>query len=248
MEYKRILALISKKAGIILLFGLLIAAFSFFALLAKEKNYKVSTDYLIVQNQGGAQDFYTLSKSAEYIGKILNEAVYSELFIDEVIKTGKVNAEFLPFDKKEKLKQWSKIVEVSRNPDLGIIGIEIFENDQRKAVTISQSVVEVLTTKNSLFRGDGQNIDVKVLSGPVVEKNPSLANILATTIGGFILGSMLSVLYLVYGESRRKKSIFTHLTKAEYVESPINSSPLSRMETAGNFQSNENMGDFKIYE
>lgn len=210
MQNNQILALIRKKAWSIILFGVLVASLSFLALVVKEKSFKVSTDYLIVQNQTGNQDFYTLSKSAEYIGKILKEGVSSEIFINEVTKTGKVNAEFLPFDKKEKLKQWGKTVQVGLNPDLGIISVQVFEDNQRQAQAIADATAQVLTTQNAIFRGDGQNIDIKVLSGPVVEKNPSLGNIAAVSIAGFVLGAMLSSLWFVYKNEKRKDAVFTH--------------------------------------
>ncbi len=192
------MAKMKEKTAFMALSGLLLAALSFLFLVITEKNYKVSTDYLIVQNQSGSQDFYTLSKSAEYIGKVLNEGVYSELFIDEVVKTGKVNAEFLQLDKKDKLKQWSKIVKVNRNAELGILSIEVFDNDKRQAANISDAIADVLTNKNNLFRGEGQNINVKVLSGPVTEKNPSITNIVAAMIGGFVLGFLLSAMSVYY--------------------------------------------------
>ena len=210
MQNGQIWALIKKKIGTIFLFGLLVAAISFFILVMKEKNYKVETDYLIVQNQTSSQDFYTLSKSAEYIGKILNEGIYSEIFTNEVVKTGKVNSEFLPFDKKAKLKQWGDTVQVSLNPDLGIISVQVFDNNQNQAVAISQAIADVLTTKSNLFYGEGQNIDVKVLSGPVLEKNPSLLNVAAVSLGGFALGILLSSLWIISKEDRRKKDMFSH--------------------------------------
>ncbi len=239
MKKSQFLALISKKAGSIVLIGLFVATFSFLALIVKEKNFKVSSDYLIIQNQSGSQDFYTLSKSAEYIGRVLNEGIYSELFINEVVKTGKVNSEFLPFDKKEKLKQWSEMVQVSRNPELGIMTVEIFDNNQKESIAVSQAVADVLTNKNSLFRGADQNIDVKILSGPVVEKNPSVSNIIVSSIGGFILGIMLGGLWFIFKEDRRKKDIFSNSFLPRSSNTQARNSIRSRMEMAGNFMSDE---------
>ncbi|EKE16356.1 MAG: hypothetical protein ACD_11C00020G0061 [uncultured bacterium] len=199
-----IFALIRGKIGAIFLSGLFLSAVSFLFLVLNEKNFKVNSDFLIVQNATASQDAYSLSKSAEYFGKVLSESVYSELFINEVVKTGKVNAEFLPFDKKEKIKVWSKIVSASQNTNLGIVNIKIFDDNQKQAVAISEGVSEVLTTKNSLFRGEGQNIEVKVLSGPIVEKNPSILDIMAVILGGFLFGFLLSVV-LVYYKSEQEK-------------------------------------------
>ncbi|NTW27511.1 MAG: hypothetical protein HGA36_04260 [Candidatus Moranbacteria bacterium] len=239
MQNNQILAPIKKKFATIMLIGLLTAALSFFILVVKEKNFKVSTDYLIVQNQTTSQDFYTLSKSAEYIGKILNEGVYSEIFIGEVVKTGKVSPEFLPFDKKEKLKTWSNAVSVGLNPDLGIINVQVFDNDQKKALAISDAIAEVLSTKSNLFYGAGQNIDVKVLSGPVLEKNPSLMNIIAVSVGGFALGIMLSALWVISRDDRKRKDLFSHSANSVRAGMQAKPSPQIQMETAGNFMSDE---------
>ncbi len=223
MHNNQFMALIKKKRGTIVLFGLLIGALSFFTLVLKEESYKVSTDYLITQNQTGSQDFYTLSKSAQYAGKVLNEGIYSEVFIGEVINTSKVNAEFLPFDKKDKLKTWSNAVQVTLNPDLGIMSVQVFDNDQKKAQAISAAIAEVLTTKSNLFYGEGQNINVKILSGPVPEKNPSILNIIATSTGGFALGVMFSILWIVTKEDRRKNRMFSQSAQVavSQVKNPI---------------------------
>ncbi|HOF42452.1 MAG TPA: hypothetical protein PLF30_01085 [Candidatus Moranbacteria bacterium] len=209
MQFNQILPLIRLKLAGIIMFGLLVAAFSFLALVVKEKNFKVNTAYLIVQNQGLNEDYYTLSKSAEYVGKVLGEGIYSELFIDEVLKTGKVNPEFLPFDKKEKMKEWGKNVEVRRNPDLGIMSIEVFDNGQGQALAVSNAISEVLISKNSQFLGEGKNISIKIISGPILEKNPSIENISATVMGGFVLGIMFSALWIISKEERRMRRIFS---------------------------------------
>lgn len=233
MSNNNISALIRGKITGIIILGLFVAALSFLALVAKEKNFKVTTDYLIVQNQTQNEDFYTLSKSAEYTGRILNEGIYSELFIDEVIKTEKVNAEFLPFDKKEKMKEWGKTVQVNRNPELGILSIEVFNDSQKQSLAISNAIGDVLMNKNNLFLGEGQNIGVKILSGPIVEKNPTFENISATMAGGFVLGIMLGILWVVYKENKRRKYVFAPS------KMPVNFGVANKMETGGSFLSEE---------
>lgn len=209
MQSYQILALIKKKMPSVLFWGMLVATLSFWVLLVKEENFKVNTDYLIVQNNSSNQDYYTLSKSAEYIGKVLKEGTYSELFIDEVIKTGKVNSEFLPFNKKDRLEQWSKKVQVNLNQELGIINVYVYDDNQKQAQAISEAVSEVMTKKNNLFRGEGQNIEIKVMSGPVVEKNPSVANIIIVLIAGFVLGTMIMSLWYIINEDKRKRQVIS---------------------------------------
>jgi capsular polysaccharide biosynthesis protein len=233
MQNSHIMPLIKRKITGIILFGLLVAALSFLTLVIKEKNFKVNTDYLVVQNRSGNQDLYTFSKSTEYIGKVLHEGIRSELFINEIAKTGKVRTDFFPLDKKERLKEWRQIVSVSRNRNLGIITVKVFDNDQNQTLEISNAISDVLLTKSNLFLGDGQNISVKILSGPMVEKNPTIENIVATAIGGFFIGILLGALWIILREDRRKKEIFTQPRMS------MNPGTQTRMEIAGNFMSEE---------
>lgn len=248
MGNSQILSLLKGKITGIVIFGFFVAALSFLAIVAKEKNFKVTTDYLIVQNQTQNEDFYTLSKSAEYTGRILNEGVYSEIFIEEIINTGKVNKEFLPFDKKERMKEWSKTVNVNRNSELGILSVEVFDDSQKQALEISGAIGDVLIAKNSLFLGEGQNISIKVLSGPITEKNPTLENVFATMIGGFVLGVMIGMLWTIYHENERRNKIFSHSpVNSDYAQrhleetSPMASEEknINRMEAGGNFMSDK---------
>lgn len=190
--------IVSKKWGMLVTVGFLFSAVAFAGFLMLEKNFKSEVKFLIVQEQAGAQDYYSLSKSAEYLGKIMGEAIHSELFIEEVIKTGKVNEEFLPFDKKERMKEWARMVKVSGNYQLGTIEVSIYSNSSREIVGLSEAIISVLTEKNNLFRGGSQSIQVRVLSGPIVEKNPTFANIALIMLGGFLLGVSISVLWLYY--------------------------------------------------
>lgn len=200
------MAQIKDKSASVFLLGILVAALAFLFLVIAEKNYKVSTEFLVVENKQGTQDFYSLSKSAEYMGRVLGEAVRSEIFINEVIKTGKVDREFLPFDKKRKISQWNKEVKVSNNFQLGIIHIEVFNNNRTEALTISEAVKEVLTQKSKLFLGENQTVEVKVISGPIAEKNPDIKTIAMTMAGGFILGALIFIFWLYYNLSKSSAS------------------------------------------
>ncbi len=204
------------RIGIIILAGLFLASLSFLFIVTTEKNFKVTTDFLIVQNQTGSQDFYSLSRSADYIGSVLNKAIYSELFINEVVKTGKVDSNFLPINESERLKDWSKMVRVSRNSQLGIITVEVFGNDQRKTIDISEGIIEVMKTKNYLFRGKF-SMDVRVLSGLILEKNPSFKNIVLVVAGGFVVGIVLSGIFFYYFDVEKLRK--TEDDNQDYIKS-----------------------------
>lgn len=181
-----------------ILIGLLAAALSFLFLVTTQYNFRAGSDLLVVQNQNGFTDYYALSKSADYLTSVLVESAYSEKFISEVKNTGLVSAAFLPANKLDSLKKWERMVKISRNPNLGIVRIEVFGEDQKQVTDISNAIIQVMTTKNYLFLGSGQNIDVRVLSGPIWEKNPSVGNIALAVIGGFIIGFLLALLGIFY--------------------------------------------------
>lgn len=181
-----------------ILIGLLAAALSFLFLVTTQYNFRAGSDLLVVQNQNGFTDYYALSKSADYLTSVLVESAYSEKFISEVKNTGLVSAAFLPTNKLDSLKKWERMVKISRNPNLGIVRIEVFGEDQKQVTDISNAIIQVMTTKNYLFLGSGQNIDARVLSGPIWEKNPSVGNISLAVIGGFIIGFLLALLGIFY--------------------------------------------------
>jgi hypothetical protein len=82
-----------------------------------------------------------------------------------------------------------------------------------------------------------QDIEVRVLSGPVSEKNPSVANIVAAMIGGFVLGVLLAMLWIVYKNGKQTQDDM--LTRGSFTIAPKMPNPLERMAQAGNFESDD---------
>jgi capsular polysaccharide biosynthesis protein len=197
METGEFLNMVRNRASLIIVVALFVSVASFLFLIFSEDTFKVRTDFLVTQNNPNSQDFYAMSRSSEYIGKVLSEAMYSERFLDAVIETGKISASSFPLDKKDRLNQWSDSVRVTKNLELGMIQVEVLNDNQKEALRVSQAIEEVLTQKNSLFRGgDEKSVDVRVLTGPIVENNPSIAQLITVVIGGFLFGGLLSVLWL----------------------------------------------------
>lgn len=197
MENIEFWGIAKSRKGFIILTSTVVAAASFLFLIFSEDAFKVRTDFLVTQNNANSQDFYAMSRSSEYVGKILSESVYSERFLDAVFETGKVAPSSLPSNKKDKLDQWSKEVRVKKNLELGMIQIEVFNDDQKEALKTSQAIADVLTQKNILFRGgDEKSVDVRILTGPIVESNPSIMQLVVIAIGGFFFGTVLSLLWI----------------------------------------------------
>lgn len=203
-----------QKIGTLFLVGFLVAALSFLFLVVSQKSFKASTDYLVVPSAGAeSKDFYSVFKSAEYVNKVLGEVVYSELFIEQVVKTGEVNSEFLPFDRKKRLEAWSEMVKVGGKFQYGIVSFEVFANSQKEAVQISNAIAKVMEAGGSVLDGKA-DLHVQILTGPIWEKNPSIKEIVSVIVGGFLVGVILSAVWMFYFSTRNLSR-----EEKEYLES-----------------------------
>lgn len=219
MNSQNFLKLAKTRVKSMILSGFLVAALSFLFLVTTQYNFRAGSDLLVVQNQAGFTDYYALSKSADYLTSIMVESAYSEKFITEVKNTNLVSIAFLPTNKLDALKKWESMVKISRNPNLGILHIEVFGADQKQVAEISNAIVQVMTTKNGLFLGDGQNIDVRVLSGPIWEKNPTVINIVVTMISGFLIGIVLNLMWIYFtAETKPEKTLDEYQESLNYLE------------------------------
>lgn len=196
-ETREFASFLRKRIGTTILFGLIFSLVSFYALVLSQKRYEAKTDFLIVQDQMENQDFYSLSKSAEYLGGILSEAVYSSIFINELKNTNKVDSEYFPSNERDLMKKWKKAVKIERSPNLGIIKVKVYDNNKETAIGISQGISEIMLNKNYLFRGK-VNMEVRVLSGPITEKNPNIGEIFFVVIMGFLAGLAIKLMHVYY--------------------------------------------------
>lgn len=191
------LALLSEKRGSIFLFGIFVAAAVFFTETAISPRYAVRTDFMVVQSSS-SQDFYTLFKSSEYLGKVLSESMYSERFINAVIETGKVSAQgFLPTDKRERLKSWRSMVSIEKNVELGMLSVIVKADTEREASKVMEALSDVLINRNKEFRGgDEKAVEIRILSGPIADRNPTPKDLLMLSLLGFLAGAFVRVMWI----------------------------------------------------
>ncbi|MFA9262501.1 MAG: hypothetical protein ACEQSB_04075 [Undibacterium sp.] len=189
MPMNNILALLWGKKGSIVLFGVFVAAAAFFIETAVSPRYAVRTDFMVVQSSG-SQDFYTLFKSSEYLSKVLSESLYSERFINAVVETGKVSTQgFLPTNKKDRLAAWRSMVSVEKNVELGMLSVTVKSDTEKEASKTMEALSDVLINRNKEFRsGDEKAIEIRVLSGPISDRNPNPKELIALALMGFVAG------------------------------------------------------------
>lgn len=201
------ITLIKKNILTIFVFGLFLASISFFSLIITQKNYRSSADLLVTQTQSGFVDYYTLSKSADFLTNVLVSSVYSDKFLNEMATSNSIPTNFLPDDRINRLKTWKKAVQISKNPNLGLIHVEVFGNDPKEITQVSNSIISILTNKYSLFLGKGQELDVRVMNDPTWERNPSLTQVAMVVIGGFLIGCLLRFVRVYYKEENENAEI-----------------------------------------
>lgn len=204
----QLFSVLRERAGWIILIGLLFGALGFAGLVVFSKPFQSRTDFLVVQTNGQNVDYYTQFKSSEYLSRVLSEAILSGSFITAMVDTGKVNSEFLPFDQSSRLEAWGKMVHVDKNLELGIISVTVTGDSSQQVSAIMNALSEVLTRKNSLFRGgDANAVDIRVLSGPLTERSPKISLIVETTVASLFAGMFFVILIFVVRSERGRSEI-----------------------------------------
>ncbi|MCX6763289.1 MAG: hypothetical protein NTZ97_00935 [Candidatus Moranbacteria bacterium] len=142
--------------------------------------------------------------------------------MDEIQNINPAVTETLPVNKKDRLEKWSEIVKISKTSNLGLLHIEVFGDTQKQVTETSDAILAVLTTKNFSFLGRGQDLDIRIMSGPIVEKNPSISEIIFAAIGGILIGMLISFMWNYYREEMKSRQYFAQIKKnedQEYTES-----------------------------
>lgn len=199
MTFLQIVQLLSRKKGSLILSGIFVAALTFFLVTVISPRFKVTTDFMVVQANTQSQDYYSLFKSSEYLGKVLSESLWSERFINAVLETGKVSKESLPTNKSDRLTAWRDMVSVKKNIELGMLSVVVKAQTEKEGEKVMQAVSEVLMTRNAEFRGgDEKAVEIRILSGPITERNPTLKELLFIVSLGFLAGASLMALRLTW--------------------------------------------------
>ncbi len=206
MSIEKLWQLFKLNFKIIIVIGLLLGSLSFLFLIVSQKNFRSQSEILITQNQKGFSDYYALSKSTDYISSILIKSVYSEKFINELEISGLKTSQFLPLEKTKRLEKWGKIVRIEKNSNVGTISVKVFSDNYEEARSISEAIIKTLAEKHSIFIGEGPSIDVRLLSGPLTEKNPSFGQIFLALFGGILAGGFIAFLYIIQKTTQNKNN------------------------------------------
>lgn len=197
MKFKETIKLVYQKKWLVFWITVLGAVLFFDLMVIQEPQYKSSSKILVVQKQVSGQDIYTISKSAQYLTKILKEVVYSDVFFESILKSDyQIKESDFSDQSKERRKQLKKDIKVTIVRDLGIIEIDVFHFEKEKAEQISWAITSILEKDHGFYHGSGQNVEVKILDKPLVTENPVTLNIWISTVLGALLGLLISLIWI----------------------------------------------------
>ena len=200
MDFKEIIKTIYQKKWLIFWSTLLGAILVFDLAVIQKPQYKATSKILVVQKQVAGQDIYTISKSAQYIGQILKESIYSDSFLDKIFESPyKIEGSYFPSQLKQRRKEWARSVKIQILRDLGVIEIDVFYPQKDKAEKISQAITAVLKEDHQFYHGAGENVSIKILDNSLVSQRPIKPNLLLSLILGAIIGLSIGLAWSFRG-------------------------------------------------
>ncbi len=198
MTLKQTIKIIYQRKWLIFWITVLGAVLAFDLAVFQTPEYKAVSKVLIIQKQTAGQDIYSVSKSAQYLCRVLKEGIYSDSFFEKVISlSGQVNQSDFSLESKERRKQWEKAVKVKIIRDLGVIEIDVFYPEKEKAEQINLAIDNVLEKNHQFYHGSGQNVELRILDKPLVSEKPVTLNLWAVTILGALIGFFLSSVFVL---------------------------------------------------
>lgn len=160
--------------------------------------YSAESRILITQNRGPV-DPYVITKTNEYVTKVLSNVVTSDLFFKEVINTDyHINPNYFPIEQTARKEKWLKTVTVMASNDSGIMIIKILHRDKKEAGQIAEAVNYLLKMKSGEYHGIGSAVEIKVLDPPMVSEWPVEPPIVFNLVLSLVLGIILALAYVYF--------------------------------------------------
>lgn len=206
MELNDFLRLIRRKIQTIITLVLVGTMITVLVSLLFPLKYGVNSRLLVTQDSTNT-DAYALSRSNEYLGKLLAEVVYSGSFYDKVInsKYG-VDQNYFNGDYGEQLKTWKKTVSTRTLQDTGIIEVNVYHTQVLEAKKINLAINDILINNNSDYHG-GTNIKINVIDQPLASNYPIKPN-LPSNAGIAAITMFLFSLFYIYLFPEDKYSLY----------------------------------------
>lgn len=157
--------------------------------------YAAEARVLVTPHAIAGVDAYTSSKAAERIAQNLAEIVNTSEFFTRVVSVSVgVDASYFPKDELGRRKLWQESVEASSVYNTGILRVVTYHPEKTQAEALATAVTYVLTQSGNDFAVS--SADFRLIDRAVASKYPKKPNFPALGVGGFLIGTAASLLYL----------------------------------------------------
>lgn len=204
MEFSEYLSLIRQKkqtiASLLIVFLVIAAALTFI----QPFQYSAQSSLLVVRDYIPGVDPYQVSKSNEYVAKVLAKVVNSSSFYSEIMGAGfNINRTYFGEDAKKQRNTWQKTVKAGVTSDAGVLELTVFHPDRSQADQILRAVNATIKSNHEQYHGAGKAIAINVIDQPYVSAAPVKPNIAANLVLAFLFGLVfaLSYIYLFPGNN-----------------------------------------------
>ncbi|MFA6417094.1 MAG: hypothetical protein WCW61_02775 [Patescibacteria group bacterium] len=202
MEFNEFLKLIGRKKQTILAIMFVAIVLAIGLSLLNPLKYGAKSRLLVLQNAGSA-DAYSLSKSNEYLGNLFAQVVYSSSFYDQVIASPySINRDYFAGNYSQQLKKWRETVSTSTQGDTGIVEINVYHTSTQEAKQIALAINDILINNNQNYHS-GQNIKVNIIDQPLVSAYPVKPNIPYNAALALVASFLVSLFYIYIFPERR---------------------------------------------
>jgi len=208
MSLKQVINLISKKKWFVFWMTILGAVLAFNVVVSQVPQYKASSKVLVVQKQVGGQDIYSISKSAQYLCKVLEQGIHSDSFFQKVIDSSyEVELANFSSDPKERRKEWEKSIKVRMVRDLGVMEIDVFHPRKEKAEQISWAITNILEQEHPFYHGAGKNVEIKILDNSLVSAKPVDTPLYVGSILGALMGFLFGTAWVLRKREKEEATL-----------------------------------------
>lgn len=217
MIYGYFSSVLKRKWKSITLVAILVASLVFAVSALMEPKYRSDMSVLVIQKQSEDKvDAYSAAKSAEYLSDIFSKIIYTDSFIDDVLKSPENVQNKFSNDKEERKKEWKKEVKVEKINNTGIIEISVHDPSRSEAEKIAQAISSNLSVNNQKYHGGGEKINITIVDGPITTKFPASPNVFLNALAGFFFGIIGSIGYLYFFDKEENESIIFHKSELKY--------------------------------
>ncbi len=198
-EFRKIGNIFRKKWELIVIIPLILGVLTFGISIFLPIKYSSQVTILVIQKQPNDKvDAFSAAKSAEYLGGILSKMLYTDSFVDDVKNSPAQIQWNFSSDLEKRKKEWAKEVKVRTVNNTGIVEVEVLDSSRIQAKKISEAIAANFINNGQKYHGGGDNVEVKLIDGPIVSNSPAFPNILLNIAVALLIGFIgaLSWFYL----------------------------------------------------